>query len=126
VTALRPWEISSAAADFEETMPDRCTIRRRSGVQDEWGGGAEDSVVATDVPVAVSPIDVVGFAGDQDVGERTADFTRYKLAFPRGTDIRGQDLVEFTTGPPTSIRISTVMRAETWDIIVTARGVAVL
>jgi hypothetical protein len=117
---LRQWELDGIAAALEGTMPDLADIYRRTGNEDEYGGGPELVRVIESTKVGIAPADFFQFQQTGMAGRET-DVTYYSLAFPVGTAIKTGDVIDiFTQG--TRVTAIQIERAESFDTMVHVYG----
>jgi len=117
---VNSWELDGIAAALEDTMPDLADVYRRSGNEDEYGGGPELVRVIESVKVGIAPADFFQFQ-QTTAGGRQTDVTYYSMAFPRTTPIREGDVIDiFTEG--VKVTAMQIERAESWDTMLRVYG----
>jgi hypothetical protein len=121
MSGIRQWELQRAAAALTSTMPDLCDVYRRTGNRDRFGGGSEEAVVHTDVPIGVSPAQGAGPA----VTGVESDVVVYNVVLPLGTFIREGDILEVTTLGGLRVAVTAVQRGESYDSMVRAQAARV-
>lgn len=120
---LNQWELDSAALALEGTMFDLADVYRRTGNEDEYGGGDDLVLVIEGVKVGIAPTDFFQFQ-QTAMGSRQTDVTYYSLAFPRTTAIKVGDMVDvYTQG--VKITVLQVERAESIDTMLHVYGQAI-
>jgi hypothetical protein len=101
-------------------MPDLADVYRRTGNEDEYGGGPELAKVISDVKVGIAPADFFQFQ-QTSAGGRESDVTYYSMAFPRTTPIREGDVIDiYTEG--VKVTAMQIERAESWDTMLRVYG----
>lgn len=118
--AMNQWELDGIAAALENTMDDLADVYRRTGNEDEYGGGPEFIKVVPATKISVVPEDFFQFQNAQMAG-RLQDVSYYACAVPRGTAVKVGDVIDvYTMG--VKITVDQVERAETWDTMVRFHG----
>jgi hypothetical protein len=117
---VNSWELDGIAEALEGTMPDLADVYRRTGNEDEYGGGPELVKVLDGVKVGIAPADFFQFQ-QTTAGGRQTDVTYYSMAFPRTTPIREGDLIDiYTEG--VKVTAMQIERAESWDTMLRVYG----
>jgi hypothetical protein len=117
---VNQWELDGIAEALETTMPDLADVYRRTGNEDEYGGGPELVKVINDVKVGIAPADFFQFQ-QTSAGGRESDVTYYSMAFPRTTPIREGDVIDiYTEG--VKVTAMQIERAESWDTMLRVYG----
>lgn len=120
---INQWELDGIAASLEGTMFDLADVYRRTGNEDEYGGGDDFVQVIDGVKVGIAPTDFFQFQ-QTAMGSRQTDITYYSLVFPRATAIKVGDLVDvYTQG--VKISVLQVERAESVDTMLHLYGQAI-
>lgn len=120
---INQWELDGIAASLEGTMFDLADVYRRTGNEDEYGGGDDFVQVIDGVKVGIAPTDFFQFQ-QTAMGSRQTDITYYSLVFPRATAIKVGDLVDvYTQG--VKISVLQVERAESIDTMLHLYGQAI-
>jgi hypothetical protein len=120
--SIQQWQLDGIAADLTSTMPDLCDVFRRSGVADDYGGGAGQAEVLSDVPVGITPVQSNAF-GDETPGGRVGLETYFQIALPLGTLVSEGDEIVVTTKDNLRLTLESVQRPESYDVMVKAQGV---
>lgn len=120
---LNQWELDGIASSLEGTMFDLADVYRRTGNEDEYGGGDDFVAVIEGVKVGIAPTDFFQFQATQ-MGSRQTDITYYSLVFPRQTAIKVGDLIDvYTQG--VKVTVLQVERAESVDTMLHLYGQAI-
>src|SRR5690349_5592668 len=86
---LTAGEMADIRADMEAILPDTCTITRTPNVQNDSGGWADGTPVATDVACRLGPV-----AGRERVlGGRVVEESDAVLTLPYDADVEGADTI---------------------------------
>lgn len=102
-------QLAPLRTTVEKTLPDTCTVRRKSGEASDNAGGWTPSYAAvgalTNVACRVSP-GVVGIGGgtEQVRTDRIVADADWVITFPALSDVRVDDLVDATIAEQSSTR----------------------
>lgn len=108
-------ELTSMREEALRVMPNTCTLSRSVESDDSYGGWDTGlSVIATGVPVLVSP--VASYETQQ--GARLSSLTEFYVSFPYGTDVRDQDRIDVDGGSFPQLAVTRTFKPESWDIYV--------
>jgi len=116
MSALSPDEIAQARADLATTLPDSCTISRKTRVPDGGGGSVERwTPVATGVPCRLHPASAAagGGAGMDVGGGRLNDETTHIVTLNPKTDVRLEDRIDVDGA---LFEVLTVRRGGAWEL----------